>query len=109
MLAERFPSPDLPTVIIPVTAPSTSRISMPSPATDCGDQLGPDPVGGPKPEGIAAPALSFVTPAPPARVQPLAPERFALQVTVSKETRDKLQRAHELLSHTVKPGDVAEV
>jgi hypothetical protein len=42
-------------------------------------------------------------------VTPLAPERFALQVTIGRETHDKLRRAQELLSHTVPSGDVAEV
>ncbi len=35
--------------------------------------------------------------AKPARVAALAPVRFAVQVTISKETKDKLDRARELL------------
>ena len=46
---------------------------------------------------------------PPARVTPLAPERYALQVTISQETHDKLRRAQELLSHSLPSGNVAEV
>jgi 5-methylcytosine-specific restriction endonuclease McrA len=42
-------------------------------------------------------------------VTPLAPQRFALQVTIGQETHDKLRRAKELLAHTVRSGDVAEV
>jgi 5-methylcytosine-specific restriction endonuclease McrA len=42
-------------------------------------------------------------------VTPLAPERFALQVTISKSTHDKLRHAQELLSHAVPSGDVADV
>ena len=49
-------------------------------------------------------------PVPPrARIAPLARERFALQVTVSRETRGKLRHAQALLAHAVPGGDVAEV
>ncbi|MEO5619239.1 MAG: hypothetical protein ABIS67_15825 [Candidatus Eisenbacteria bacterium] len=40
---------------------------------------------------------------------PLAPERFALQVTISQSTHDKLRRAQDLLSHQLPSGNVAEV
>jgi hypothetical protein len=42
-------------------------------------------------------------------VAPLAPERFALQVTISEGTRAKLVRAQALLRHQVPSGDLAEV
>ncbi|HEU5058398.1 MAG TPA: HNH endonuclease [Kofleriaceae bacterium] len=45
----------------------------------------------------------------PARVAPLAPERFALQLTISEVTRQKLLRAQALLRHQVPSGDLAEV
>jgi len=38
-----------------------------------------------------------------------APERFLLQLTVEKSTREKLQYAQALLSHAVPSGDVAQV
>jgi 5-methylcytosine-specific restriction endonuclease McrA len=40
---------------------------------------------------------------------PLAPERYALQVTLAKATHDKLRRAQALLAHTVPSSDIAEV
>lgn len=43
------------------------------------------------------------------RVQPLAPERYALQVTISQSTHDKLRYARDLLGHQVPASDVAEV
>ena len=43
------------------------------------------------------------------RVAPLAPDRFALQVTVNQHTHDQLRYAQELLGHAVAPGDVAAV
>ena len=56
-----------------------------------------------------------VVPEPPcraddtARVAALAPERFALQVTISEATQKKLLQAQALLRHQVPSGDLAEV
>jgi hypothetical protein len=91
LLAERFPQPDLPTLIAPL-APT---------AYAC--QLSPGTVGTPKP---ATPAAS--APAPP-KVAPLAPERYAVQFTVDQATHDDLLYAQALLGHVVPNGDVAEV
>ena len=45
-------------------------------------------------------------PAPrPAEVKPLTPERYKIQVTVSRETYDMLRRAQDLLRHSVPNGD----
>jgi len=43
------------------------------------------------------------------RFTPLSPARYAIQVTVSKATHDKLRQAQALLSHALPSGDVAEV
>jgi hypothetical protein len=40
---------------------------------------------------------------------PLAPERYKVQFTVSRETFDKLRRAQDLLRHTIPDGDPAAV
>ena len=48
-------------------------------------------------------------PAPSATVCPLAPERYKLQVTISAETRAKLQRAQDLLRPSLPSGDVASI
>ena len=42
-------------------------------------------------------------------VQAIAPERYKLQVTISKETRAKLVRAQDLLRHTNRSADEATV
>jgi 5-methylcytosine-specific restriction endonuclease McrA len=47
-------------------------------------------------------------PAPPARVAPLAPERFAIQCTVDRETHDLIRYAQTLLGHAVPSGDLPE-
>ena len=44
-----------------------------------------------------------------ARVRPLAPERFSLELTLSGETKRKLERAQALLRHQVPKGDLAQV
>ncbi len=44
-----------------------------------------------------------------AGVRPLAPERFALQLTVDQTTHDKLVRAQAMLRHQVPSGDLAKV
>ncbi len=123
LLAERFPRPDLPTLIAPL-APSSY-----------GDQLSPGRViftgsehacpatgelemsshvmAGPESAGSAAgtaPANSFPSPATVMhKVAPLAPERYAVQFTVDQATRDDLAYAQALLGHVVPNGDVAEV
>jgi hypothetical protein len=43
------------------------------------------------------------------RLTPLAPERFALQLTIGEATRTKLLRAQGLLRHQVPSGDLSEV
>ena len=40
---------------------------------------------------------------------PLAPERYKVQFTVSRETHDKLRRAHDLLRHAIPNGDPAAI
>ncbi len=43
------------------------------------------------------------------RVTPIAPDRVALQVTVSQRAADNLQYAQELLGFRIEHGDIAEV
>jgi hypothetical protein len=87
LVARLAPKPDVPAFIVPVDP----QISAPGVL-----QLDPDPV-----PAAAAP--------PPARVQALAPERFALQCTITQETRDKLERLQALMRHRIPSGDLAEV
>jgi len=53
-----------------------------------------------------------VTPAPQthvAVVTPLAPERYKLQVTLRRETHEKLRRAQALARHAVPDGDMGSI
>jgi hypothetical protein len=45
----------------------------------------------------------------PAVVAPLAPERYKVQFTVSRETHDKLRCAQNLLRHSIPNGDPAAI
>jgi hypothetical protein len=42
-------------------------------------------------------------------IAPLAPERYKIQFTASKETLNKLQYAQDLLRHVAPSGDLAVV
>jgi hypothetical protein len=44
-----------------------------------------------------------------AEVTPLAPERYKLQCTVSRETYDKLRQAQDLLRHRIPDGDIGTI
>src|SRR5206468_1652752 len=79
------PRPDVPTQLEPQPAPAGSPLP----------QLAP----GPPP---AAPPVTT-------KVTPLAPERFALQLTIDQATQEKLMRAQALLRHQVPSGELAQV
>jgi hypothetical protein len=42
-------------------------------------------------------------------VVPLAPERYKVQLTISRETHEKLRRVQDLLRHAIPTGDPAEI
>jgi 5-methylcytosine-specific restriction endonuclease McrA len=65
----------------------------------------------PEPEAPATPAVAaeLARPAPRAVVAPLAPERYRVQLTISRETYDKLRRVQALVRHTIPTGDPAEI
>ena len=110
LLADRFPRPDLPVVVLALVSSSSRAPHVQhapgrvpdNPETHLEAQLETHAEA-----QLASPAIE--TPAPRPRLTPLAPQRFALQVTVSQDTHDKLRQAQALLSHTVPAGDVAQV
>lgn len=61
----------------------------------------------PVPAEVGTHAASRPIPRPV--VESLAPERFKLQVTIGRATRDKLRRVQDLLRHTVPSGDLAVI
>jgi 5-methylcytosine-specific restriction endonuclease McrA len=131
LLAERFPQPDQPTEVRPLMVSAPRQGMAPGPVepthveSECGDS-GPAgesqargacetvPDGPGTPEQSESPTRSVLpmnvpVPAERARVRPLAPQRFAIQVTVGQATHDKLRRAQDLLGHQVAPGDLEQV
>jgi hypothetical protein len=55
------------------------------------------------------PTATALPPARPAVIAALAPERYKIQFTASREMHDRLRRAQDLLRHTIPDGDVAAV
>jgi hypothetical protein len=110
LLAQRFPQPDVPTLLQTI-APAGS---IAQPAVQPGEaptaQLAPGPVHA-SPEAEAPGQVAPAAPPPPprARAAPLSPGRYALQLTVDQETYEQLRQAQALLGHSVPSGDVAEV
>ena len=61
---------------------------------------------------IAQPFSSTTPPAPspkPATITPLAPERYSVRITISREAHEHLRRAQDLLRHLIPGGDAALV
>ncbi len=129
MLAERFPAPDLPTVLRPAGMPGTAvptsaadiATGHPSVAVSADSGARPVSIGPTDAEAselVSKPVVpSNAQEAPmsteplPAftRVQPLAPGRFALQCTLSQDVHELLRYARSLLGHAVPDGDVPAV
>jgi len=112
LIASLNPRPAAATVIRRATPQPSNRDSTPafaaaqelerSLATPAAVTL-PSSTGG---QDVAA------TPAPQCRaavVTPLAPERYRLQVTLTRETHEKLRRAQTLARHVLPDGDVGSI
>ena len=116
VLAERFPKPDVPALLAPVaTLGSPSLAAQPVAADTPG--AASDLAVAPNVQGMSREhALAHVpescastapVPGPSPKVTPLSPERYALQVTLTKTAREALQRVQDLLGHELAPGDIA--
>jgi hypothetical protein len=113
LLAERFPRPDV--------APRITTLPSSCVGSDAGSVTPKVETESPGPTQLRNASLTlasvenpmishFSQPAVrPARVEPLSPKRFALQITIDQEFRDLLEEAKSLLSHSQPSGDVAEV
>ena len=104
LLAGRFPKPDVATTVVAI-APATDLLGADADASGA-CQLSPGTVGMTSPQQAPGPVDASAS---RAKVTPLAPQRFALQVTIGQEAHDLLSRAQNLLAHAVPPGDVGEV
>jgi 5-methylcytosine-specific restriction endonuclease McrA len=93
IVARLDPKPDVPSTIrkLPVPAPVATPTLL-----QAKDR--PAPLLGPPPAPVHRPVIA-----------PLAPERYRLQFTVSKETHDKLRRVQDLLCREIPDGDPAAI
>jgi hypothetical protein len=94
IVARLDPKPDVPSTIRKLPAPAA--VSLPLNATL------------PRAEDSPAPPPSVASVHRPV-IAPLAPERYRLQFTVSKETHDKLRRVQDLLCREIPDGDPAAI
>jgi hypothetical protein len=122
LLAERFPQPDLPDQIEALTPAPANGLTAPGRIgstdaqlvpgrVDFADlQLAPGPV---KFSDTKLPIMAVAASPTPdkahSRLAPLAPGRYALQLTVAQGTYEKLRYAQELLGHSVPTGELAQV
>ena len=106
LVARVRPQPDVASVVRKLPAPASVPVAssefpvlVPVP-----DSTLPVPVADTVPPDIAAQAA----PRPP-EIKPLAPERYKVQCTVSRETYEKLRRVQDLMRHTIPNGDPAVI
>lgn len=99
LLATRFPSPDVPTVVraLPVTLKSQPVADTTPLATLL--QAQPETPANSRPALAPVKNSPMPTPTPPPRIAPLAPQRFAVQFTASQQSVELLKRAESLLGH----------
>ena len=97
LLALRFPRPDMPARL--------QALPEQMAAGCAGNQLAPERVVT-RSDSLASGRMEL--PERP-RVVPLAPQRYALQLTMCQSMHDKLRRAQDLLGHQVPSGDVVQV
>ena len=101
LVAELAPRPDVPSSVrkLPTSTPAPTLMPVPTlPAT------GVDIAGSPEP----APPISSRPPLQTARrpiIETTSPERYRVQLTIGKESHDKLRRLQALLRREIPDGD----
>ena len=100
LIASLHPKPDVPSVIRKLPQTSAAPVAK--------AQIPREP-----PVDLNQPANCVPAPtAPPvtrAVVQPLAPERYKLQLTIARETHDTLRQLQALMRHAIPDGDPARI
>lgn len=98
IVARLRPLPDVRSLVRKLPAPSPNEMAS---------VLPPAAAHKPRCEQPSAPAVTPTSFRP--LIAPLAPERYKIQFTASKELLDKLRYAQDLLRHVTPSGDVAMV
>lgn len=102
---------------LPAVASAVRKLPVPRPCerTDVATEspVGDRPVMTERPAeptpSPSVPATSATSPARPPVVTPLAPDRYRVQFTMSRDMYDKLRRAQDLLRHSIPAGDLAAI
>ena len=97
IVARLRPQPPVAATVRKLPAP-TPPVALTAPVSTGADSRDERPV-------LSAPLAS----PPRATVTPLAPERYKVQFTVSRDTHDKLRRVQDLLRHSIPNGDPAAI
>jgi hypothetical protein len=116
LIAKLSPQPDVKATIRKLPQRANHSPAPPKgPADDSSpEQPKPAPTSTPVALPEPAPAQLATTQTPTsistgAQVQSLAPERFRIQFTIGQETREKLKVVQDLLRHSIRNGDLAEI
>jgi 5-methylcytosine-specific restriction endonuclease McrA len=104
IVATLRPQPAVPATVrkVPAPRPSSEEGYMLKSAGAAAPTAGPLSV-------LESPGRLPVPPTRPSDVKPLAPERYKLQCTISRETYGKLREALDLLRHRSSEGDMATI
>lgn len=98
LIAALSPRPDVPVVVRKLPA---ARTAAAAPLMSTADAEASTTAAAEPPAPVRIEPSQVVT--------PLAPQRYRLQLTVSRETHDRLRRAQALLRHAVPSGDAGEI
>ena len=112
IVAALAPQPAVPTVIRRVPEPARLSAPMlePNQPTEAVTVAGrPDAASTTMSDGVMTGMTSKAVPPQRAVVAPLAPERYKLQVTLSKGGHDALRALQDLLRHSIPNADPAEI
>ena len=107
LVARLRPAPDVPAVLrkLPQPAPLAKAEAFPPIAPPTSSTPAAVACQGEVPAPIPEP----VSTRPPATVKPLSPERYKLQVTLTRDGQEKLLRVRDLMRHSVPNGDLSEI
>jgi hypothetical protein len=110
IVARIRPRPDVPSVIrkLPAVAPAVAPAQTNAASVAHNELPAESPL---LPPTLATEAPPLLTALPPPRpvIAALSPERYKIQVTVDRETHDRLREAQDLMRHSVPNGDPAVI
>jgi 5-methylcytosine-specific restriction endonuclease McrA len=107
IVAALHPQPPVPSIVRKVLAPGPA--APPTAELSCSESPTLGPLTSSTSHYRFRPAPTACSNQRPAVIAPLAPERYKVQMTVSRETHDKLRRVQDLLRHQVPDGDPSVV